>query len=339
MTLQQIKTKVEYSKEYSFLKENPKLGDNIIILGLGGSHAYGMATPNSDLDIRGVALPSKQDLLLQKDFEQIVEEKTDTTIYSLKKIVKLLTENNPNTLEIIGLEPWQYLKLTEQGKLLVNSRNLFLSQRVIKTFGGYADQQLHRLKQLDANNYDVDALERHVMNVINRVHASFPEQYASYGEGDISLYIDKSDLPDRETEIFMDVTLKHYPLRDYCDQWNVLQNIIRSYNKVGKRNEYALRKGKMAKHMSHLIRLNLMLIDLLRFGELKVYRDKDIPLLMEIRGGRYLTSDNRVLSEFYDLVEDLNDKISQASAKTELPPTPNFEEIERLTMNINSTIF
>ena len=39
MTIDEIK---EYLKrpEYEFLKTNPRLGDNIIVLGLGGSHSY-----------------------------------------------------------------------------------------------------------------------------------------------------------------------------------------------------------------------------------------------------------------------------------------------------------
>ena len=35
---------------YDFLRTNPHLGKNIILLGLGGSYAYGTNTENSDLD-------------------------------------------------------------------------------------------------------------------------------------------------------------------------------------------------------------------------------------------------------------------------------------------------
>lgn len=52
MNIHQIKEKIQ-SPEYSFLTENPNLGENIILLGLGGSHAYGTSNENSDLDIRG----------------------------------------------------------------------------------------------------------------------------------------------------------------------------------------------------------------------------------------------------------------------------------------------
>ena len=38
MNLEQIKTTVQ-SSQYDFLRTNPSLGENIILLGLGGSHA------------------------------------------------------------------------------------------------------------------------------------------------------------------------------------------------------------------------------------------------------------------------------------------------------------
>ena len=41
MTIQEIRNKVLFSKEYEFLKTNEHLGNNIILIGLGGSYAYG----------------------------------------------------------------------------------------------------------------------------------------------------------------------------------------------------------------------------------------------------------------------------------------------------------
>lgn len=65
------------TKEYDFLKENPHLGNHIILLGLGGSRAYGTNTETSDIDIRGIALNSKRDILLGRDFETVVNTDTD----------------------------------------------------------------------------------------------------------------------------------------------------------------------------------------------------------------------------------------------------------------------
>ena len=104
MTIYDIKQKLQ-TNEYSFLKNDDVLGKNIILLGMGGSYAYGINNENSDIDIRGVATNTKRNILIGQDFEQVVDTDTDTTIYSLDKIVKLLCNRNPNTIELLGLKP------------------------------------------------------------------------------------------------------------------------------------------------------------------------------------------------------------------------------------------
>lgn len=51
MTLGQIKERLQ-SSEYDFLRTDEHLGHHIILLTLGGSHAYGTSMETSDLDIR-----------------------------------------------------------------------------------------------------------------------------------------------------------------------------------------------------------------------------------------------------------------------------------------------
>lgn len=53
MDLQTIKNMVS-SEEYNFLRNNDHFGDRIILIGLGGSHAYGTNNETSDLDVRGL---------------------------------------------------------------------------------------------------------------------------------------------------------------------------------------------------------------------------------------------------------------------------------------------
>lgn len=104
MNLLQIKNLIA-SDEYEFLKSNEHLGGRIIMLGLGGSHAYGTNIETSDLDVRGCALNSKEEILTNQHYEQFVDEKTDTTIYAFNKLISLLCNCNPNTIEMLGLNP------------------------------------------------------------------------------------------------------------------------------------------------------------------------------------------------------------------------------------------
>ena len=122
---------------YAFLRDNEHLGRNIIFLTLGGSYAYGTNVEGSDVDIRGCALNRKEEILTRQNFEQVVNEDTDTTIYSFNKLVNLLLNCNPNTIEILGLKPEHYLYLSPIGQELLDKRKLFLSRRAAYSFGGY----------------------------------------------------------------------------------------------------------------------------------------------------------------------------------------------------------
>lgn len=161
MTKQETKELLT-SSDYDFLKRNRYLGDNIILLALGGSRAYGTNLPESDIDVRGVAInPSKQIFGLEVDFEQVVETNTDTTIYSLNKMTKLLLSCNPNTIEILGCRPEDYLYITPYGQAILDNKQNFLSVRAIDTFGGYARAQYNRLEHalLGNGNNDEKKLE------------------------------------------------------------------------------------------------------------------------------------------------------------------------------------
>lgn len=133
-------------EEYNFLTDNEFLGTNIILLGLGGSLAYGTNNENSNTDIREIATNSKRNILTGQYFEQVVDVPTDTTIYSLDRIVKLLMKSNPNTIELLGLRPQDYFVMMRAGKILVENSGLFLSKIAIQSFGRYANAQLRRLQ-------------------------------------------------------------------------------------------------------------------------------------------------------------------------------------------------
>ncbi|MBO5552067.1 MAG: nucleotidyltransferase domain-containing protein, partial [Lachnospiraceae bacterium] len=236
--IKEIKDKL-HTKEYLFLRTDPRLGDNLILLGLGGSHAYGTAIETSDLDIRGCALNTREEILLGRDFEQVTDSTTDTVIYSFKKLVTLLKNVNPNTIELLGLEPWQYLYVSEAGHELLVNKKLFLSKKCINSFGGYASQQLYRLNQLSKHSMSQEELEKHILKTLEFMRESFNERYSPFPDDDIRLYLDDSEQEGRDKEIFMDVRLTHYPLRDYSSMWNELQNTVSQYGKLGTRDRYA----------------------------------------------------------------------------------------------------
>lgn len=110
------------STEYDFIRNNERLGNRIMLLGLGGSYAYGTNNEGSDIDFRGVTLMMPSDLLGLTEFEQYEDDKTDTVIYGFNKLVRLLLECNPNTIEMLGLDEEQYLIKSSLGQELLDNR-------------------------------------------------------------------------------------------------------------------------------------------------------------------------------------------------------------------------
>lgn len=174
MDLQTIKNMVS-SEEYNFLRNNDHLGDRIILIGLGGSHAYGTNNETSDLDVRGCALNSKEEILTNQHYEQFVDEKTDTTVYAFNKLISLLCNCNPNTIEMLGLKPEHYLFLSPVGQELLHNKDLFLSKKAAQAFGGYATawSEMHnvvkdyaKVGKRNKNAIEHNKLGKHMMHLI-----------------------------------------------------------------------------------------------------------------------------------------------------------------------------
>ena len=326
------------SKEYDFLRTNEHLGNNICILALGGSWAYGTNIETSDVDIRGCALNNKREILTNVKFEQVVDNNTDTTIYSFNKLMHLLSNCNPNVIEILGLKPEHYLYLTDEGKELLDNSDIFLSKRAYHTFGGYAYSQLRRLDNKAARKLDQSEQENHILNSIKNSQLTFDEKYLEYDEDAIKLYIDDAVNEEFDKEIFMDIHLTHYPLRDYKGMWSEMNNIVKEYSRLGHRNENAIKRGKLAKHMMHLIRLYMMCDDILLDGKIITYREKEHEFLMDIRNGKFLDDNDQPTEEFMDIVEVYQEKVKHSYEISDLPHSPDYNKINKFMADINERI-
>lgn len=330
--------KIMNSSEYDFLRKNERLGSRIILLGLGGSYSYGTNNENSDIDFRGVTLNMPSDLIGLTEFEQYEDAKTDTVIYSFNKIVKLLIECNPNTCEILGLDEEHYLIKTELGQELIDNTNIFLSKRAVKSFGGYAGAQLRRLQNaLARDSMPQTEKEMHILNSVKNSLEDFNRRYGNFHNGNIQLYISKSDNPELDTEIFVDAEYRHMPLRDYENMWSVMHNVVRDYDKIGKRNRKK-DDNHLNKHAMHLIRLYMMAIDILEKGEINTNRKGEQGLLLKIRNGGFQHEDRTLDKEFYGIVADYEERLKNAAEKSALPDNPDMEKIEFFVEYVNKRV-
>ena len=87
-----------------------------------GSHLYGTATPESDLDIKAVFIPSARDILLQRVSPVVSESRpkrrgekntsadTDCESFSLQRYLDLLAEGQTMALDMLFAPDWAMLE-------------------------------------------------------------------------------------------------------------------------------------------------------------------------------------------------------------------------------------
>lgn len=321
--------------DYDFLRTNEHLGNRLILLGMGGSISYGTNQDTSDIDVRGIAVCGKKELLGLSHFEQYIDEQTDTVIYAFQKLIRLLMECNPNTIELLGLKPDHYLYMSPLGQELLDIRKLFLSKRAVHSFGGYADQQLRRLQNaLSRDSMAQSEKEQHIFRSVTNAMHNFMQSYQNFDNGSMRIYVDKAVNAQMETEIFLDADLKHYPLRDYLNIWSEMNNVVKEYNKIGKRNKKK-DNSHLNKHAMHLIRLFFMALDILEKEEINTYREAEQPLLMSIRRGEFQKPDGSYRDEFYELLSDCERRLAYAAEHTSLPDKPDEKRIEEFVVHVN----
>ena len=323
------------TKDYDFLRTNPRLSGRIMLLGLSGSYGYGTNREGSDVDFRGVALNLPSDLIGLTSFEQFEDRTTDTVIYGFNKFVSLLVNCNPNIIELLGLDDDQYYIRSELGQTLLDNRHLFLSKRAAASFGHFADAQLRRLQNAIArDSLPQSEREQHILRSVRNSLEDFNKRQQEEERNNTRLYVDAAVTEGLDTEIFLDVDLKHYPLRRYTDMMNTLNSVIRDYDKIGKRN-HKKDDTHLNKHAMHLIRLFMMGIDILQNEEIRTHRPKeDLTLLMSIRNGDYM-EEGKMSDRFFDMLADYEERFEQAERASTLPDTPDMDRIEELVEEIN----
>lgn len=183
--------------------------EHILLSGVVGSHAYGLATENSDVDRLGVyAAPTEQVLGLHPPADSVVSIKPDITYHEARKYVSLALKCNPTVTELLWLED-PYEVVTDLGAELIGIRASFLSASYVRNaYLGYATQQFRRLENRGDGSFSSDTRKRtakharHLLRLLRQgdqlyrdgrlsVKLDDPEKYRDFGDavaaGDLEL--------------------------------------------------------------------------------------------------------------------------------------------------------
>lgn len=224
---------------------------NILLSGIVGSTAYGLATEDSDVDRLGMfAAPTESLLGLHRPKESHVSTGPDRTLHEAGKWCRLALAGNPTVTELVWLPDELYEVRTGLGDELIDIRAAFLSARRVRdAYLGYATQQFRRLENRGDGSFSADTRKRtakharHLARLVHqgrelyatgrlRVRLEDPSWYLDFGErvaqGDLAqaraqIAEAKADfdrirtpLPDRPDEDTVETWLRHVRADQYA---------------------------------------------------------------------------------------------------------------------------
>lgn len=332
----------------------------IILECISGSRAYGLHTPKSDTDIKGIFVLSKPQFYGLEYTEQVNNESNDEVYYELKRFIDLLTKNNPNILELLATP--EDCILSRHPLMDYIKPEMFLSKLCKQSFAGYAQSQIKKAK----------GLNKKIVNPVDEERKSVLDFcYVVSGQGSISLQtwlnnnmfkqedcglVNISHMRDTYTlfhnnqvkEGYLkgvssgidanDVSLSSVPkgvepiavlsfnkdgYSKYCKDYKAYWEWVEKRNDVRYENTIEHGKNYDAKNMMHTFRLLNMAEEIARENKINVRRH-DREFLLKIRSGEF---------DYDDLVQMANEKVEQIDGlfnESDLPETPDLNKANDL---------
>jgi len=123
----------------------------VLYLTKSGSKLYGTDTENSDLDIKGIFVPSKQSILLKRDLDHYVRDTNNTkvknskddidfTLISIHKFFSLLSKSETGAVDIL-FSMWSENAIIFENKQFtdtIKENYRYFLNKDMKSFIGYA---------------------------------------------------------------------------------------------------------------------------------------------------------------------------------------------------------
>ena len=187
MKRDEVRYKLQTS-EYDFLRKSKELGDNVILLVIAGSYAYGLEDKYSDLDLRGIAIENEKILLGLDRFDVCTHQDTDTTIYSLNRFVDLALKGNVNVIELLYSNPKDILKTSGLIVPFIKNRDLFLSKKMYQPIRGVIRSYVDTVKLTNKNERLHDKAIKRIARLMAIAYDVFERQTLHTNIMQLSMY-------------------------------------------------------------------------------------------------------------------------------------------------------
>lgn len=346
--------------------EELKQSGHIIFECISGSRAYGLNTPTSDTDIRGVFVLPEDAFYSLNYVDQINNETNDIVYYELRKFIELCASNNPNILELLNVP--EHCVLYKHPLFDQFSVSLFLSKKCEMSFANYAYAQIKKARGLEKKIVNPMEKERksvvdfcfileqgssrplqgflesrnfkqencglsripHMKDCFNLFH-SVEIPYKGVVKNDLSNEVALSTIPKGEKYVAM-LFFNKDGYSSYCKKYREY------WDWVGKRNEdrysTTINHGKNydSKNMMHTFRLLHMAKEIATEGNIQVQRS-DRAFLLAVKNGEY---------EYDELVlraEKLKEELRALYEASDLRELPDMDAVNRLLIETRQRFY
>jgi uncharacterized protein len=336
---------------------------------ISGSKAYGLNTPQSDTDLKGVFLLPQKNLYGLNHPEQVSDEKQDETYFELGRFIQLLLTNNPTIIELLNT-PHDCI-LYRHPIMQEIKPHLFLSKLCKNSFAGYAHAQIKKAQ----------GLNKKIVNPVEKERKSILEFcYVIKGAGTIPLkdWLEENNFRQEECGLVNiphmkdlyavfhssqingghfkgifsgvdanDVSLSSVPkgidplatlsfnkdgYTKYCKDYRNYWNWVEERNEARYENTIEHGKNYDAKNLMHTFRLLAMAEEIALYKEVRVRRtDRDF--LLRIRKGEFLYED------LVKQAEEKTEKINELFEKSDLPEKPDETACENLLISMRQKLY
>ncbi|WP_341903820.1 nucleotidyltransferase domain-containing protein [Fluviicola taffensis] len=336
---------------------------------ISGSRAYGLDTPQSDTDYKGIFLSPKKEFYGSDFQDQVANETNDIVYYEWRKFVDLLGKNNPTILELLATPSDSVLYKHPLIESLDASE--FLSKLCCQTFAGYAQSQIKKARGLNKKiSNPIETVRKEIpdfcfvidgMNVIPLTQwlgtrnlnetdcglVKIPHMrdvYALFHNSQVNEISLKGIYSGTDSN---DVLLSSIPKgiqplslmsfnKDaysiHCKEYAQYWEWIEKRNESRYQSTVSHGKNYDAKNMMHTFRLLHMAEEIAKEGKIFVRRtDRDF--LMNIREGKF---------EYEDLLLKAEEKVELIESlfeKSTLPQEPNLDRLEELLVEVRDKYY
>jgi len=331
-----------------------------------GSKSYGLDTPKSDTDIKGVFVLPKEEYYGLEYTAQVNNETNDIVYYELKRFIELLAKNNPNIFEMLNVPEKCVLGKHPVMELLHQA--MFLSKLCEQSFANYAFTQIKKAyglekkiinpvdekrklvqdfclvyddgnaiplyaylkdKGLDENNMGLTAINK--LRDCYNLYYSGALNYAGIAKKENANDVSLSSIPKGETPIAM-LYFNKDSYSIYCKEYREYWDWVAKRNDERYKSTMAHGKNYDAKNMMHVFRLLLMAKEIAVEGKINVFR-KDREFLLSIKEGKF------EYDELVQKAEAIKEALPLLYQQSNLKDEPDIEAINDVLIKMRTTYY